>query len=197
MSFIEQINKLPLRIELIISRFAQWPKKPQFTGINDNAAQGGTHSKFKLCVNNVVQLTGYMLEAAGPSSKKSGSDQRIMPGTYGLIDNPGSKGDFRLVQRTKEGAIKYFGERSLVNIHIANDPKDIEGCFAPGLKNMTRYKGEDIEFPRVSDSGTMYQRLNSKIVELSNIKREKTYDGKFTYNTQTYINVTVIIKDDF
>ncbi len=197
LSVIEQLNKLPIRVELIITRFAQYPKKPSFIGIDDNAAQGGTHSKFELRVNNVAKLEGFMLEAAGPSSKDAGSDQRIMPGTYGLIENPGSKGDFRLVQKTKEDAEKYFGSRSLVNIHIANSPQDIEGCFAPGAKAETINPGRDIEYPAVSKSGAKYKLLKDIILSLGNTLSGKSYDGKYTYNEVIYANVDVIVKEQF
>jgi hypothetical protein len=197
LSVIEQLNKLPIKVELIITRFAQYPKKPIFIGIDDNAAQGGTHSEFELRANNVSKLKGFMLEAAGPSSKDAGSDQRIMPGTYGLIKNPGSKGDFRLVQETKEDADKYFGSRSLVNIHIANRPKDIEGCFAPGVKYRTINKGHENEFPEVRDSAEMYNLVKSKLLELSVLVNQISYDGKNIYNTKKYKNVSVIIKENF
>lgn len=225
-SFIEQLDKLPLNIELVITRFAQWPKNPEaLNGIeavpyaeevppsdnkyNDylaymeyfhalNASQGGTHSKFKFIVNGSVKMTGYMLEAAGPNSQAAGSDQRIMPGNYSLIDNPGSKGDFRLVKTTKEAAAELFGNRSLVNIHIGNFPKDIEGCFAPGIKDLTMNKDKDTEYPYVISSTTQYNRLKDLIIEHTSQRTIPSYDGSDDeYNDILYTGLTVIIKEEF
>jgi hypothetical protein len=225
-SFIEQLDKLPLNVELIITRFAQWPKKPEAlngvdvvpyhkeVGFNDpdynkyqaydqyfhalNASQGGTHSRFKFIVNGSVKMTGYMLEAAGPSSQVAGSDQRIIPGKYSLIDNPGSKGDFRLVKSTKEAADELFGNRSLVNIHIANFPKDIEGCFAPGAKDLTMNKGQDNEYPYVIGSENQYNRLKDLIIEHTRQQTIPSYDGSESiYNTTLYTGLTVLIKEEF
>lgn len=224
--FIEQLDKLSLNVELVITRFAQWPKKPEAlhgvdavpyhkkVGINDpnynkylaydqyfhalNASQGGTHSKFKFIVNGNVKMTGYMLEAAGPSSQAAGSDQRIMPGKYSLIDNPGSKGDFRLVKTTKEAADELFGKRSLVNIHMGNFPKDIKGCFAPGKIDRIMNEGEGNEYPYVADSETQYNRLRDLIIVHTRPQIIPSYDGsEDIYNTTLYTGLTVMIEEEF
>jgi hypothetical protein len=225
LSFIQQLTLLPDKVELRITRFAQWPKKPDaLSGIETvsyakevapgqegyteyqayikynhalNASQGGTHSKFKFVINNTVKLKGYMLEAAGPSSKEAGSDQRIMPGKYSLIDNPGKRGDFRLVHLEKEKAIELFGKRSLVNIHIGNFPKNIEGCFAPGLKELTMNKGGSNEYPYVINSENAYKALLDLIIKHSKHKKLSTYDGVYGYNSTLYHGIDIIIKEVF
>ncbi len=121
-----------------------------------------------------------------------------MPGQYSLIDNPGSKGDFRLVKTTKEAADELFGNRSLVNIHIANFLKDIEGCFAPGKIARIMYEGEDNEYPYVADSETQYNRLKDLIIEHTRQQTIPSYDGSESiYNTTLYTGLTVLIKEEF
>jgi len=134
-----------------------------------------------------------MLEAAGPDSKVSGSDQRVTEGTYSLMKNPGIRGDFRLVQRTKKLAENTFGKRSLVNIHIGNYPKDIEGCFAPGTS-----KSDTGLYPYVSSSGIAYKKLKKIIIDNSKVENIDSYDGRNDkYTTNLYVDVKIIIKNKF
>ncbi|MGR6874565.1 hypothetical protein ACU6U9_20245 [Pseudomonas sp. HK3] len=100
--------------------------------------------------------------------------------------------------RTKEAADELFGNRSLVNIHIANFPKDIEGCFAPGKIDRIMYEGEGNEYPYVADSETQYNRLKDLIIEHTRPRTSPSYDGsEDIYNTTLYTGLTVMIEEEF
>lgn len=118
------------KIKIAVDRYKDFVKQPN--AADDNVKQGGTLSKYLVEEDGTEVATGYMLEAAGPDSKTAGTDQRVPIGTYHIIENPGTKGDFRLVLLDETEASNQMGTRSLVNIHIGNFPKDIEGCLVPG-----------------------------------------------------------------
>lgn len=190
---IEKLEDISIDAKVIlkITRYKEWAKNQ--ISSDENIQQGGTLSKYVLSVDGVEKATGYMLEAAGPDSKVSGSDQRVTEGTYSLMKNPGIRGDFRLVQRTKKLAENTFGKRSLVNIHIGNYPKDIEGCFAPGTS-----KSDTGLYPYVSSSGIAYKKLKKIIIDNSKVENIDSYDGRNDkYTTNLYVDVKIIIKNKF
>jgi hypothetical protein len=72
-----------------------------------------------------TNISGYILEPAGPSTTKSGTDRRIPAGTYKIIKNVGSKVGFRLYN-------DQVPESRAILIHSGNLPVDTEGCLLPG-----------------------------------------------------------------
>ena len=186
----EQLKKEEAVVLITIERYKEWDKDS--TASSENVKQGGTLSRYKVHINGVMSTEGYMLEAAGPDSKVAGSDRRISAGSYNLIKNPGSKGHFRLVQLNQTSASDMFGTRALVNIHIANYPSDIEGCFAPGSE-----RSENGTYPSVSNSSTAYNELKSLIIDNSNTESTKTFDGGNTYNSSLlYTEVKLVVTNN-
>ncbi|AKT39527.1 hypothetical protein [Chondromyces crocatus] len=182
----------PVRLVLTIQRIKEWAKDAEAE--TANAQQGGTIAEFKLeriaAGKVTVPVTGFMLEAAGPSSKKRGGDERVAPGTFGMIKNPGAKGPYRLIQTSRSLAQAVFGTRGLVNIHIGNFPVDLEGCFCPG-ESWTDHKTH----PSVSSSGPKLRALQAAIEADAVKESQTTYDGYDDYNTSYYSNVTVIVRE--
>ncbi len=171
---------------LTIQRIKEWPKRPKAK--NKNTQDGGTIAKFNLKINGKVKLKGYMLEAAGPSTTVAGTDQRIMPGSYRLIKNPGTKGPYRLVNGP-------FGKRSLVNIHAGNYPTDLEGCFAPGT-SWSEQGTKKERYPFVGSSSAKLNKLKALINKNAEYKgKKKSTDGKHTYSAKYISNLTVIVKE--
>jgi hypothetical protein len=189
---IEEVEEVSsdTKVILKITRYKEWAKN--FTSSNKNIQQGGTLSKYSLSVDGIEKTTGYMLEAAGEDTKVADTDCRILEGTYSLMKNPGKAGNFRLVQLTKELSNKYFGDRYQVNIHTGNKPEHVEGCFMTG-KSTT----ETGKYPSVHDSKAAYKIFKKIIIENSKVEHINSYDGKFDYTTNVYVDVEVIIKNNF
>lgn len=178
-----------------VLRITRFESKPQqlADGVdpNDlpNDKQGGTLSKYALIApNNAVLASGYMLEPASPPSKVAGTDRATPVGEYRLINNPGSKGDFRLVVETKTQATILFGTRGSINIHIGNFPEDIKGCLAPG----TGYSDSG-SYLSVSNSASAYATLKTKILSVGTELKDM-YDGQHEYaNATVYKDLVVRI----
>lgn len=168
-----------------VERYKSIAKDPNAS--DENAKQGGTLSKYSVKQDGVEVAKGYMLEAAGPDAKESGTDQRIPSGTYYVIKNPGSKGDFRLVLLDKVSASEQMGERSLINIHIGNFPKDIEGCLVPGTS------ASEMPYPKVNSSKLAYNKIRDLIQESSTSKKT-TFDGAEEYKDSVLYDATIVIK---
>lgn len=183
--------KEQFRVMIKMTRIKQWPKNENAS--NWNARQGGTISKFTVFVDGIEKLSGYILEAAGPSSRVKGSDQRVFPGSYFLTRNPGSKGHhpFRLVQKDQQAAKRIFGNRVACNIHTGNRPENIEGCLAPGENYKTSGSGIN-EYPVVENSKPTLNKLVKIIEEHSRTTGDITvYDGaKLGYGpkAKNYVN---------
>ncbi|AKT39526.1 DUF5675 family protein [Chondromyces crocatus] len=185
------VKPCPVQLVLTIQRIREWPKNDE--GTSANAKQGGTISTYKLeRVGTRKALTeGFMLEAAGPSTKTAGTDQRIPAGTYGIIDNPGTKGPYRFVQTSKSLATATFGERFEVNIHVGNFPTELEGCFCPGQS----WSDNEGAFPSVSTSRPQVKELETHIEGEGTTEVVKTYDGRDEHSRKYFTNVTVIVRE--
>lgn len=197
------VEDCPVELVLTIQRIREWPKNPNATTLN--AQQGGTISEFELTKNDEKNplVTGFILEAAGPSSTTEGSDQRISAGIYSLIKNPASVGPYRLVQLTQVLSGLTFGERNCINIHIGNAPVNLEGCLCPGInweeRGVTKKNGKEDRsnaYPYVISSGGKLAEIQKHISKYGKIRSETTYDGSGAYKGSAYYcNVLVIIRD--
>lgn len=72
-----------------------------------------------------TQISGYIIEPAGPSTIQSNTDKRIPGGVYNLIKNTGSKFGLRLYN-------DQVPQSRAILIHSGNTPGDTEGCLLPG-----------------------------------------------------------------
>ncbi|HMU14819.1 MAG: hypothetical protein JST41_09185 [Bacteroidetes bacterium] len=104
------------------------------------------------------RIRGYFLEPGGPSTKESGKDRRIPPGTYDLVWHSGDR--FRGVLKLYNADVPV--ERAIL-IHGGNRGKDTEGCLLPGT-----VAGGDY----VTHSRDMLQAIN-KFVRKVGIKNVK------------------------
>jgi hypothetical protein len=198
----EDEAKCPCELTLTVWRKQEWNKVPG--AANENVQQGGTIGDFELrkSGDDKPLVTGKMLEAAGPSSKVQGSDARVMPGTYALIKNPGSKGPYRIVQMTQSEATSHFGTRGAVNIHGGNNPVDLEGCLLPGgasannpvkVPGVGKAKPTTQYYPSISGSQAKLTEIKDAIAKYGVTESKTTYDGTEKYTTTTYTNVKVVI----
>lgn len=185
----------PIELILTVRRTKEWPKNPEAT-LKD-AKEGGTVGDFDLkkTGQEAALVTGVMLEAAGPSSRTAGSDQRVVAGTYWMIRNPGSKGRYRLVQTTQAAATSTFGNRGLVNIHSGNQPTHLEGCLCPGSKWVEKGEAAPDLYPFVEASRAKMTELQNAISAHAKTDTRKSYDGANEYNTTFYCNVLVVIHE--
>lgn len=194
--------KCPVELVLTVWRKQEWNKIP--TASDANVQQGGTIGDFELRKTGDKDplVTGKMLEAAGPSSKVRDSDARVMPGTYKLIKNPGSKGPYRITQETQAEATSQFGTRGAVNIHGGNNPVDLEGCLLPGgastvnavkVPGVGGAKATTQHYPSISSSQPKLKEIKEQIAKYGVTESKTTYDGMEKYTTTTYTNVKVVI----
>ncbi len=95
------------------------------------------------------KLKGYILEPGGPSTKESGKDRRIPPGTYNLVWHNG---------RTFKNVLKLYNENVPVErailIHGGNYGGDTEGCLLPGTGASETY---------VTHSRAMLLKINAYV----------------------------------
>jgi Family of unknown function (DUF5675) len=81
-----------------------------------------------------TNISGYILEPAGPSTTQSGLDRRVPAGTYNIIKNVGTKYGLRLYN-------DQVPQSRAILMHIGNYPGDTEGCLLPGSSIGTNFVG--------------------------------------------------------
>lgn len=217
------VSQAPIR--LYITRKYHWPKVPlpgdprnDTDDGNKQVRQGATISEYKLKINGRTKQKGYMLEAAGDSTTTANTDQRIKPGVYNLIENPGGSNyttsskyplhRFRLVQRDESKVLKTFGNRSLINIHAGYKATEIKGCLAPmpGYKIYTSDSGHPYPKGHPNEWATTpthptYREFAKMITDFGCTVPCESHDGGATYPADDrfplYYNVLVIINEDF
>ena len=105
-----------------------------------------------------TRIRGYFLEPGGPSTKESGKDRRIPPGTYSLVWHNGMS--FKHVVKLYNEDVPV--ERAIL-IHSGNTGKDTEGCLIAGTGASQTY---------VTNSRSMLLKINA-FVKAKNVKNVK------------------------
>lgn len=125
---------------------------------NNSKIEDSTISVLKLLSpEHILIWKGYCCENIGPSTDASGTDKRIMPGSYHLdwcasnkngalskkypqYKLPNGKNKAIWVKRDPK-----FDQR-LIRIHTGNGPANTEGCILPGLSTSgTGLVGNSVE----------------------------------------------------
>lgn len=74
-----------------------------------------------------TSIRGYMLEEKGPSTTKSGLQQRVPAGEYELVWHRGAR--FSKALRLRNALVP---DARAILIHVGNTANDTEGCLLPG-----------------------------------------------------------------
>jgi hypothetical protein len=101
-----------------------------------------------------------MLEEKGPSTTKSGLQQRVPAGEYELVWHQGAR--FPKALRLRNAVVP---DARAILIHVGNTAKDTEGCLLPGSgKTSNKVTGS-------SDmTKNIYQHIEQKGIENGNFK---------------------------
>ncbi|MEO8588693.1 MAG: DUF5675 family protein [Flavobacteriales bacterium] len=91
-------------------------------------------------------ITGFILEPAGPSTARANQDRRIPEGSYNIREHDGAH-----QQNVPLLFNAQVPETRAILIHIGNFPADTEGCLLPGTG-----QGTD----QVTNSGVAFNELN-------------------------------------